>query len=391
MSTRAFKFLLRPKRAQRENLDRIRWGCCELYNAALQEKRDAYQRAGKSLSCAAQQAELTEAKTLRPDLGLIYAQVLQDVLKRLHRAFDGFFRRVKAGGNPGYPRFRSSSRYDSFTFPQVARKGEVRSGGVDLLPNGRLRVHGVPGELKVLWHREMAGRVKTATFKREADRWYVIFACDEVPVETRDATGKTCGIDVGLESFAVLDDGTLFENQRFYRHAEKKLANAQRRLSIKRRGSKRRDKARRLVARHHAHVANARRNHAHQTARKLVNEFDRIAVEQLNVLGMARGLFPKSVHDAGWAQFLTILGSKAEGAGCQIVKVNASGTSQVCSDCGTVVTKDLSVRVHRCPDCGYVANRDVNAARNIRMRAFGPDGAVGEGRWRPVEPRSPAL
>lgn len=392
MARRAFKFYIRPTPIQSQHLDRIRITCCELYNAALQEKRDAFQRRGVSISCAQQQAELIGVKRERPDVALIYSQILQDVLRRLHRAYDGFFRRVKAGQKPGYPRFRSIRRYDSFTFPQVGQP--TRSGGVDLI-NGRLKVHGVPGTIKTKWHRPMAGRPKTATFKREGSRWYAIFSCDDVTGEALEPTGRECGIDLGLTAFATLDDGSAVKNPRFLRNAEAAVRRAARRLSRRRLGSNRRDKGRRLLASHHRRVANARRDHAHKTARTLVNAFDRIAVEKLNVKGLAKGRFSKSVNDAGWGMFLGILVSKAENAGREVVAVNPAGTSQECSGCGVVVRKELSERVHRCSDCGLVIDRDVNAARNIRSRAFDGPG-IGLRRGQPEvrasdDPRSPAV
>lgn len=403
MGVKTFKFRLRPTAAQCVELQRTLDACRELYNAALQEKRDAYRKAGVARSCVAQQADLTEVKALRPDVGRVYAQVLQDVLKRLHRTFDGFFRRCKAGVTPGYPRFKGRDRYDSFTFPQVARKGVLKGGGLELTDRGRLKVHGLPGAIKVIWHRAMLGRPKTATFKREGRHWYVAFACDEVPLEARDRTGAACGLDVGLESFAVLDDGTVVANPRYLRAGSRDIKLASRQVAKKRKRSKRRGKARARLAAAHRHVANRRRDHHHKAARGIVRRYDRIAVEDLNIRGMARGLLSKSVHDAGWAQFLGILSSKAEGAGCEVVKVPAAGTSQVCAGCGVVAPKRLSERMHRCPDCGFVATRDHNAALNIRMRGFGTApgsgvrrGASGRagsdaGSHATDDPRSPSL
>ncbi len=412
MPTKAFKFRLRPTPAQRTELQRTLDVCRELYNAGLQEKRDAYKLAGVHRSCSQQQADLTEIKAIRPDVALVYAQVLQDVLKRLHRAFDAFFRRVKEATQagklgkkprkPGYPRFKGRDRYDSFTFPQVARNGLLKAGGVGMTERGRLNVHGIPGDVKVIWHREMVGRPKTAQLKREGRHWYVVLTCDQVPMEERERSGRDCGIDVGLKSFAVLDDGTVIANPRHLRNTERDIRLASRKVNKKPKRSKRRRKARAKLAAVHRHVANQRRDHHHKAARAIVRKYDRIAVEDLNVAGLARGRLSKSVHDAGWSQFLEILSSKAECAGCEVIKVAASGTSQQCSACGDTVPKDLSVRVHRCP-CGYVADRDVNAAMNIRARAFasrpgcglrrGASGRAGSktGSHATDDPRSPVL
>ena len=369
MRYRAFKYYLRPTPKQAWHLDRIRRVCCELYNAALQEKRDAYRKQGISLSRIDQNAELVGVKKELPDVAEVYAQVLQDVIRRLHLAFGGFFRRVKTGQKPGYPRFRSVKRYDSFTFPQVSRKNALDTGGVTCTSNNHLKIHGIPGIVRVKWHRPLLGIPRTVTFKREGKRWYVIFACDNVPNEILPSTGRECGVDLGLLHFATLDDGTTIENPRLLRHAEGAHRRAQRKVSRRKKGGYRRNEARIVYAGHCRHVANARRNHAHKVARYLVNNYDRIAVEKLNITGLSRGFLSKSVHDAGWGMFLTILTSKAANAGREVVAVNPAGTSQECSSCGAVVRKSLSERVHRCV-CGLVIDRDVNAARNIRARAF---------------------
>jgi putative transposase len=365
--------MLRPNATQRDALTEILDRCRELYNAGLQEKRDAYRLHGITRLFVHQAAALTEIKVLRPEYAAIYSQVLQDVLKRLHRAYDGFFRRMKEalpGQKPGYPRFKSSDRYHSFTFPQITRKTDLTSGGVTL-KNGRLEVYGVPGALKIVLHRPWKGVPKTATFKREGERWYLILSCDDVPLEAREKTGAVCGLDVGLETFARLDNGTPIENPRLKRNAEAGLIRAQQEMTRRRKGSHRRRKARVLLAKKHRAVQNARRDFHHKTARKLIRKYDGIGVEKLNIAGMARGMFAKSVHDVGWAQFLTILFCKAESAGSEVVKVDARGTSQDCAACGVAVKKSLSVRVHICPKCGFTAHRDTNAALNIRQRAFG--------------------
>lgn len=369
---RSLKLSLVPNKIQAENLDRIRLGCQELYNAALQEKRDAWKKQGIGRSFNDQSSELPALKIERPDIGLVYGQVLQDVLKRLHKGFDAFFRRVKAGEKPGYPRFKSRDRYDSFTFPQAGDsryRGALRSRGVDLLPSGKIRVHGVPGEVRVRWHRTLSGKVKTATFKKEGYRWFLILSYDEVPENRLPSTGKVCGIDLGLNKLAVLDDGTVYANPRHLRHAEGKLNRAQRILSRRKKGGYRRKQARKVVARQHRRVSAARQDHLHKVTREIVNHHDLIAVENLSVQGLARGMLAKSFHDASWGYFLSMLTYKAEEAGREIVKVDPRGTSQMCSGCDREVRKDLSVRVHECPHCGLKMDRDQNAARNILKRA----------------------
>lgn len=351
--------------------------CAELYNAALQERRDAWQRAGISITAASQMAQLPEIKRLRPEYKEIGSQVLQDVLQRLDRAFRAFFRRVRAGEKPGYPRFKSRSRYDSMTFKQTGWKLEGR----------RLTLQGI-GTAKLFLSRPIEGRIKTVTLRRDrCGDWWVTFSCDGVPKRPLPETGKAVGIDVGLEKFLATSDGEFVENPRHLRRAEAALKRTQRRVSKRKRGSKRRQKMVRTLARRHRKVQRARRDFHFKTARKLVHQYDLIAVEDLNVRGLSRGMLAKSVNDAAWGQFLRILCAKAEEAARTVVAVNPSGTSQVCSGCGCEPRerKTLSVRTHRCSECGLVLDRDTNAARNIlhlaasAKRAGAPPSASGRG------------
>jgi putative transposase len=365
---RVYRYRLYPTRSQdtalRETLYRLR----ELYNAALQERRDAYRCRGVALSAYEQMAELKAVKEVRPEYGGIYSQVLQDVINRLDMAFKAFFRRAKSGERPGYPRFKGRGQYNTFTFPQAGVKG---GGGAKLVAGTkRLRLHGI-GNIKIKLHRPIEGRIKQVSVTLDGDgHWYAAFACDDVPTKPLPETGVSLGIDVGLTTFAAMSDGTMADNPRPMRVAKNDVARAQRKVSRRKRGSTRRRKAVRLLAKKHAHVANVRKDFHHKTARALVERADRIYVEDLNIKGLAGGMLAKSVHDAGWGQFISILASKAECAGREFLKVDPRGTSQVCSECGAEVRKDLSVRVHDCPHCGYVADRDVNAARNVLGRGL---------------------
>jgi len=219
--------------------------------------------------------------------------------------------------------------------------------------------------------------------------WYAALVCDDVPPKPLPATGAETGVDLGLLAFGTLADGTAIANPRVQETAQAELAQAQRRVSRRRKGSRRRRKAVRVLARTHARVRNARKDFHHKTARDLVRRYDRIAIEDLHVRGLAGGMLARPVHDAAWAQFTTILAAKAEEAGRDLVKVDPRGTSQTCSACGVEVRKALSVRIHRCPHCGYVADRDHNAARNIHRLGHSRRGPT------PLErvhdARSPAL
>lgn len=351
--------------------------CAELYNAALQERRDAYRRAGVSITAYSQMKHLPEIKKFRPEYKEIGSQVLQDVIQRVDRAFQAFFRRVKQGQKPGYPRFKSRSRYDSMTFKQSGWKLEGR----------RLTLQGI-GTAKLFLSRPIEGRIKTVTLRRDrCGDWWVTFSCDDVPKRPLPETGKAVGIDLGLEKFLATSDGEFVENPRHLRRAEAALKRAQRRVSKRKRGSKRRQKMVRILARRHRKVQRARRDFHFKTARKLVQQYDLIAVEDLNVRRLSRGRLAKSVNDAGFSQFIAILTFKAAEAGKRVVAVDPSGTSQVCSGCGCEPRerKTLSVRTHRCSECGLVIDRDTNAAINILHRvasanmAGAPPSASGRG------------
>ena len=361
---RVFRYRLNPTKAQEETLLWTLRRCCELYNGALQERRDHYKRFGKtvkSLSAYDQMKELPALKEVREDFEGIHSQVLQTVLKRLDLAFQAFFRRVKAGEKPGYPRFKPSKRYHSFTYPQV------QTGGAKLILSGKkVRLSGI-GDVKVKLHRPLEGVAKQATISLAGDgHWYIAFVCDEVPPKPLPKTGKSVGLDLGISSFAALSDGTFVENPRLFEAAQHKLRLAQRKLAKKKRGSSRRKKAVLHLRKIHVKVQRSRRDFHFKVASKLVTAFDEIAVEDLNVKGLARGFLSKQVSDVGWGQFVEILVAKAESAGRQVYKVNPSGTSQRCSGCQKEVRKGLQVRVHDCPHCGLSIDRDTNASLNVQ-------------------------
>lgn len=347
-------------------LDRLRY----FYNAALQERRDGH-KAGVKVTRWTQQKMIAVVKN-DPECSEyagIHTHLLEDMVTRVDRALSGFFDRLKSGAAPGYPRFKGRDRFDSFLFRDAGagRGASIVAGGA------RVRLHGI-GNVKMKAHRSMEGVLKTIGVTRDkCGHWYALIT-REVAAKPLPATGASVGIDVGLTTFAALSDGTMVANPRPVRASRIRVERASRVLSRRKRGSKRRRKARVLLAKAHAHVANVRRDFHHKTARAIVQKYDRIAIEDLNVKGLAGGMLAKSVHDAGWAQFASFLTSKAEDAGREVVRVDPSGTSQECSGCGEVVRKDLSVRVHDCPHCGLRVDRDVNAAINIHGRAFAVTG-----------------
>ncbi len=370
---KSFKYRLSPTRKQQETLqwtlDRTR----ELYNAALQERRDAYRMVDKSINYYEQANQLPEIKDIREEYRDIHSQVLQDVLRRVDKAMQAFFRRVKSGETPGYPRFQGRDRYDSFTYPQV---------GFSLTHDNRVCLSKI-GSIKVKLHRAVQGKVKTCTIKREGDSWYVVFAC-EVAQEPLPVSHESVGIDLGLLHFATFSTGETIENPRYYRRAEKKLATLQQSLTTKKRGSHRRKKAVQRVAKAHRKVRHQRADFLHKESRQLVNVYGLIVFEELQPVNMSKRAKPKqdengtylpngasaksglnkSIHDAGWGQFVGYCTYKAEDAGRTVVQVNPRYTSQACSGCGMVKKKTLEERWHSCA-CGTELDRDHNAALNI--------------------------
>ncbi len=348
---RTYRYRLYPTARQRLALEGQLAFACELYNAALEQRRDAWRRGRHSINLFAQFRDLTEVRALGVGPSGMSCFAMRDPLRRLDWAFAAFFRRLKAGQAPGYPRFRARRRYDSLSWDGWH------------LREGRLALQGI-GHLKVRWHRSLPddADLRTVTVRRRAGRWYVGFALARPkPVPLR-STGQVVGLDLGVTTFAALSTGEQLAGPRALRAARRHLRVAQRRLSRRARRSHRRRKAGLLVARLHERVYNVRRDHAFKLANDLVRRFDVIYVEALNLKGLTRGRL--ETHDQGWGAFLTILTDKAAEAGRSVIAVDARNTSQWCSACGALVPKPLGERWHRCA-CGYQADRDVNAARNL--------------------------
>jgi putative transposase len=358
MSARqSYKYKLRPTAHQERLLDETLWRCRDLYNAGLEQRISAYRRCGVTLTRYQQEAELKDIRAAWPDYAALHSHVLQDVLARLDKAYQAFFKRVQAGQTPGFPRFQARNRYHSFTYKQFGNGAHLDNSVLVLSKIGRLAVR---------WSRPLEGKPKTVTISHEPDGWYVSFSCAEVPEQPAPLTGQETGIDVGLKVFLITADGLVIDNPRHQRQAEQRLAKAQRVVSRRQQGSQRRKKAVNRCARQYQTVKRQRADFQHKTARMLVQRYDVIYLEDLQVRNLVRNRrLAKSIHDAGWAQFRTTLEFKAACAGKRVVAVPAHDTSQACSGCGERVPKSLSVRTHICPDCGLVLDRDENAARNI--------------------------
>jgi putative transposase len=374
---RAYKFRAYPTRRQEQRARALLDAHRHLYNAALEERREAW-RHGVTIRYGDQSAQLTEIRRADPDgQGRWSFTSQQQTLRRLDRAFQSFFQRVRAGRRAGYPRFKTAARWDSVDF--------VDGDGARWRdPEGRwaaARFQGV-GQVKVKAHRPVVGRVKTLRLKREARRWYVIVVAEQQPLPL-PATGREIGLDVGVARFAATSDGQVVANPRFLAAIAGELVAAQRGVTRCRPGSGNRRRARRKLAKLHRTLASQRRDFHHQTARKLIDTCDVIAVEDLAITNMTRSAsgtvqapgrnvaakagLNRSILDAGWGQFLAILLAKAEGAGRRVVKVNPRDTSIICCLCGARCARPRQDTVV-CPVHGGM-DADLNGACNILTRA----------------------
>jgi putative transposase len=359
---KTFEYRLYPTRVQRGLLLSCLAESRLLYNEMLEMVKAHYEETGTFLS----RYDLTYRFKSRGGKHVPQTTV-QSLADRLDKALRRFFHRKELGQKTGFPRFKSPNRWHSI---QLRQYGFGRDVYLDP-ETGRLRVpKKLGGLLKVKHHRPLERTPKTAHLVYRADgHWYVLIVCDlgEAP-EKRN--GPAVGIDVGLKVFAADSEGHTVENPRPLKKATRKLRRTQRKLSRCKKGSQRRKKAARALAKEHLKVSRQRRDHAHKTARRYVDRYAVLTVEDLRVCNMVKNHYlARAISDAGWSQFVNILELKAEGAGVRVYKIPPHFTSQLCSECGEVVEKSLSVRTHFCPSCGYVADRDHNAARNILARA----------------------
>jgi len=354
--TKTFKYRIYPTakqtRALQASLDACRW----VYNKTLETRKKAWEDLKVSISFYDTINLLPTWKKENDFLSKVHSQCLQETQVRVDLAFKAFFRRVKAGEKPGYPRFKSFDRYDSFTYPQ---------SGFKLVEN-KLRLSKI-GSIKIVKSRELEGTIKTLTIRKDSTgKWYACFCC-EVDFKPLPKVDPAIGIDVGLTSFATFSDGTKIANPRFFKAGEEKLAKAQRRLSKADKGTERRKKLKKTVSHVHEKIRNRRTDFAHKLSRDIVNTNQVIAFEKLTINSMKENNHKgirKSIADVAWNQFMNFTTYKAEDAGRTVIFVNPRNTSQMCSQCGEIVKKDLSVRVHIC-DCGLILDRDHNAALNI--------------------------
>ena len=352
----AYKFRIYPNKQQEAMLDITLETCRHLYNTALADRKNSYELDGISRTYQDQAAILTLEKKDNPYLKAVFSQISQDVLRRLDKAFKAFFIRIKSGENPGYPRFKGKGRYKSFTYPQAGFA----------LEGSKLSLSKI-GSIRIFKHREVEGKIKTCTIKRDnLGHWYatIVSEVEDVPqVEFK----TTLGVDVGIKSLVALSTGVTIQYPRYYIRAEHKLAVAQRNLSRKKKGSENRMKAKLDVAKINQKIQGHRDNFLHLVSRELVDTADLIIFENLNISGMLKNHnLAKHIQDHAWGKLIQFTQSKAAKAGKIVELVDARYTSQKCSQCGTMVPKALADRVHLCTNCGLEMDRDLNASVNIR-------------------------
>ena len=362
---KTIKFRLFTTGGQRTKLKVILDGCRRAYNLCLNARKSAYEFDGTNLSLYDTIRMVKDWRANDPAIGAVHTHPIQQVCERVHLAFQAFWRRCKSGEKPGYPRFKSEDRYDSFTFTDATR-------GFSLRDETTLRISGV-GDVRIKKHRPLEGSIKRLTISRDGTGCW--FACFDVEIEENIHTEShdAIGIDVGLEAFATLSNGEVVENPRFFKRDQTRLAKLSRQASESPVGSDRRTKKQKARQKVWKKITNRRSDFAHKLSRQMVDRFGIICGEDLKIKQMMDGNFRsmnRSIADAAWGQFLRFTSYKAAGAGRVFVEVNPKNTSQICSNCGEIVRKDLSVRIHLCPHCGFTISRDWNAAINILRRGL---------------------
>jgi putative transposase len=354
---KTFQYRIYPTKKQLTLLENTLEQCRLMYNHLLEMRKQSWELEKKGLSLYDQQATFKVLKQRVPELNAVYSQVYNEVTRRIELAYQAFFRRVKRGEKPGYPRFHGRGRYTSFTYPQSGFKAGEASVSLSKI-----------GKVRSVIHRPIEGKIKTCTVKKTpTGKWFVTFSC-EVEKKTLPPLDNFVGIDAGVISFVTLSDGTHVKNPRFFKAEEKAPAKAQRSMSKHEKGTRDRRRKRKAVARVHERIANKRKDFAHKLSHQIVKDFGGIAVEDLNINNMQQDNFTclnKSIADAAWNSFSNMLAYKAECAGRTFVRVNPAYTSQTCSRCGYRQKLKLSNRHYKCPCCELSLDRDENAALNI--------------------------
>ena len=354
---KTYRYRLKPTKSQVTILERQLELCRFVYNDTLAYRKNAWELEQRTVKRFETQDRLPQLKLEVPELKDVYSLVLQNVALRVELAFKAFFRRVKAGEEPGFPRFKGKSRYDSITYSQSGFE----------LDSEMLHLSKI-GDIKIKLHRPIEGKIKTCTIRRmPTGKWFACFSAEMGDIPRPPwKDGSVVGIDVGLASFATLSNGEKIDNPRFFREDELALAKAQSKRDKLPKGSSLRRKASKVVARIHERIGDKRTDFSNQVSRQLVNRFGVIVFEDLDIQNMLKNHhLAKSISDVAWGMLVKATESKAAYAGSKVVLVDPKYTSQMCSRCGMIVKKDLSERIHNCSECGLTMDRDLNAAINI--------------------------
>lgn len=373
---KTYKYRIYPARSQISNMENQFSMLRHLYNWNLADRIEHYKNTGETIAYNTQQNNLPHLKIERPWYKGIYSQVLQDCLKRLDKAYQNFFRRVKKGGEkPGFPKFKKRGQWNSLTYPQYSKR-----------PDNKISIPKV-GDIKISYHREIPkdAKIKTLTITKEGCKWFACFSVDQsIDIELKQDLTPSIGIDLGLIDFLYASDGTHITAPKYFRKLQKKLAKLQRRFAEAKKRSSKWYKLLTAIQKCHYRIKCQRKDFTHKTANDLLNKSNVVIYEKLNIKNMSRKPKPKqdeggkylpngasrkaglnkSISDVGWNQFLSILKYKAIEQGKQAIGINPRFTSQICSSCGEIVKKSLSERTHTC-SCGCMLNRDHNASLNI--------------------------
>lgn len=351
---KCYKYRLYPNKTQIKLINNQLFEASKLYNTALEQRINAYRSARKYLSYYDQSKELKE---LREEglCNIANFTACQGVLRKLDKTYKAFYNRIKQKQKVGFPRFKPASRYNTLTYPSY--------GDGCKLKDKKVYLQGI-GNINIRFHRPIEGTIKTISITRKNGKYFVSFAC-AILIVVLTKTNKSIGIDMGIESFAITSNAEFIKNPRYYASAQKRLRVLQRSISRKMKGSNNRKNAVHLLANQYEKTTDKRKDFLHKLSDHIIKENDIICIEDLNIKGLTVGILAKSVHDVAWGIFFNMLSYKAENAGRELIRVNPNGTSQRCSQCGTVVKKDLSVRWHDCPVCGLSVHRDINSAKEI--------------------------
>lgn len=357
---KTYKFRLYPSKKQIAILNNVLNSCRYLYNTQIEYERYVYEKDIRFANRIELNNLLPDLKIFNPSLKKIHSQVLQNINYRVVKSFNNFFNKAKKGKNSGYPRFKNANRYNSFTYPQ---------SGFIITSKNKLKLSQI-GEMSIKFHRAIEGKIKTLTIvKSPTHKWFACFSVQQDIFITKRSSNKSVGVDLGLEKFATLSDGSEIKNPRFLERSLRLLQIRSRQFSRKKKSSLNRQKSRLNLVKLYEGVYNQRLDYLHKLTYKLVNEYDCIALEDLRPSEMKNKYLQFSINDVSWNKFRQLLTYKAEEAGCKLDFVNPRDTSKKCSECGNLQEMPLNKREYDCPVCGNSLDRDLNSALNILKKS----------------------